>query len=286
VFARQIRICAFSEGKQTRWQPKPVPGVPGCLSGQLLPLLRLPAAEPVVRALLLRSGPGEFLFALKSRGFARFEAALPTIWVTAPTEENLDLGFLINGRFALDVGRAQLARDPAQNEDIGRHIGREFGARLGELCRAFEAPTSRQSLSVALGLAADTSPYDLWDSLWDLLVQSVRERADRDEPAERLVRHILWGSTDSGAAGYGTAARLVVMTQIMMTQIMSQLMSERKALLSLTVVRIEEDEPAAASGEQTGTQGAVPLSGKGGDALVTQPSGHTLYTQTGEQFHR
>ncbi len=203
VFARQIRFCITEGGgKPTRWQPIDVPGIAGCQTGELAPPSALLGGAAGFRAIVFRSDEGDLLFKLGSRGFERFEADVPTIWVTAPTEEYLGLGFLVNGRFALDVGRAQLARDPAQNEEMAHRLGRQFGEKLAELCRAFEKPASRAGISGALRLAGDTTPYDVWNSLWDLLVHSVSQRACRDEPAERLVRDILWSSTDGGVAGF------------------------------------------------------------------------------------
>jgi hypothetical protein len=202
VFARQIRRCVSgAEGREARWQPIDVPGAPGCRSGEIKPL------EPgggmaARRCLLFESDVGALLFSLGSRGFEPFEAEIPTVWVTAPTEEKLQVGFLLNGPFALDVGRAQLARDPEQNREAGLRLGQRLCEGLGRFFSAFEATASRGPVRQALRLAADATPFDLWNSLWDILVVSVSQRAIRDEPAERLVRDVLWAATDGGAAGF------------------------------------------------------------------------------------
>lgn len=202
VFARQIRRCVSGvEGRETRWQPIDVPGVSGCRSAEIKPL------EPgrgiaARRVLLFESDAGALLFALGGRGFEPFEAEIPTVWVTAPTEERLQVGFVVNGpSFVLDVGRAQLARDPDQNREPAVRLGQQFGERIARFFSAFDAAASRGPVRQALRLAADVTPFDLWNSLWDLLVVAVSQRAIRDEPAERLIRDVLWASTDSGAAG-------------------------------------------------------------------------------------
>jgi hypothetical protein len=205
VFARQIRHCICgAEGRETHWQPVEVPGVPGCRSGEVKPLEpgRGMAAR---RTVLFESDAGALLFGLGSRGFEPFEPEIPTVWVTAPTEERLQVGFLLNGPFALDVGRAQLARDPEQNRAAAVRLGQSFCEGVGRLFSAFEAAASRGPVQQALRLAVDVSPFDLWNSLWEMLVVSVSQRASRDEPAERLVRDVLWASTDGGAAGFVAA---------------------------------------------------------------------------------
>jgi hypothetical protein len=161
------------------------------------------------RCLLFNSDAGALLLSLGSRGFEPFEAEIPTVWVTAPTDERLEVGFLVNGPFALDVGRAQLARDPEQNREAALRLGQHFCKGITRLCSAFEKPTTRGPVIQALRFAADVTPFDLWNSLWDLLVVSVSQKAVREEPAERLIRDILWASTDSGAARF-VAARPVI----------------------------------------------------------------------------
>jgi hypothetical protein len=209
VFARQIRHCVCgAERREARWQPAEVPGVPGCRSGEVKPLQpgRGMAAR---RTLLFESDAGALLFGLGSRGFEPFEAEIPTVWVTAPTEEKLQVGFLVNGPFALDVGRAQLARDPEQNRAAAVRLGQRFCEEVSRLFSAFEATASRGPVRQALRLAADVTPFDLWNSLWEMLVVSVSQRAIRDEPAERLVRDVLWASTDGGAAGFVAAHQVI-----------------------------------------------------------------------------
>lgn len=63
--------------------------------------------------------------------------------------------------------------------------------------------------------------------------------------------------------GNGAAARLVVMAQVM-----GQFVSERKALFRFVIVRVEEDEAAAAVGKEAGAQGAITLSGQRSDPLI------------------
>jgi hypothetical protein len=48
---------------------------------------------------------------LGPRGVERFEDTIPTMWVTAPTDEKLNTGFLINGVFTPDAGAYRRIRN-------------------------------------------------------------------------------------------------------------------------------------------------------------------------------
>ena len=203
VFAQQIRQCNCGEpGTETSWTPTEVRGIAGCQTGDVKPLPSNDRKAASHRVLLFQSEAGAFLFALGSRGIEPFESDIPTVWVTAPTEEELQLGFLINGRFAIDVGRAQLARDPAQNREAAQRLGQKFGNQLAEFFKAFSAPSSRAAIQRALHFAADVNSFDIWNSLWERLVVAVSERASNDQPADQLIRDVLWQSSDHGVADF------------------------------------------------------------------------------------
>ena len=54
----------------------------------------------------------------KNTGFSSFEEETPTYWVTVPTDEKLNTGFIVNGLYKLDIGRATLHRNLDQNNDL------------------------------------------------------------------------------------------------------------------------------------------------------------------------
>jgi hypothetical protein len=203
VFARQIRRCVCgNDGAEATWEPTEVPRVSGWRSGNVKPVSSQSGKTESQRVLHFQSDAGQFLFALGSRGIESFSADVPTIWVTAPTEEALQLGFLVNGPFALDPGRAQLARDPTQNHAAAHRLGQDFGKHLADLFAAFQDSSSRIEIRTSLRMAADVQPFDLWSSLWERLVFSVSERANNDQPADQLIRDVLWCSFDSGVASF------------------------------------------------------------------------------------
>ena len=208
VFARRIRFVIFDDGEaEVKWEPKPLPGVAGSVSGVLSPTKEGTANQEVTRALLLQSEHGAALFVVGARSFGTLAGDVPTIWVTAPTLESLDLGFVLNGPFALDVGRAQLAREFSQNRDIAARLGTDVGAGL---CQLFETSSSIEGWVVLvreLRLAADTSQYVFWNSLFSLLGNAIAKRANHDRPADALVREVFWADSSRGAARFYSTCR-------------------------------------------------------------------------------
>jgi hypothetical protein len=129
--------------------------------------------------------------------------------VTAPTRELLDLGFLINGPFALDIGRAQIARESEQNREHAKNLGIRIGEQFCQLFKACESQEGWESLRGELKLAADATAYDFWDSIYELLVDSIEERSRGDKSAEQLVLDIFWKARNRGAARlYGSCCAI------------------------------------------------------------------------------
>lgn len=203
VFGRKVRRCVCGDGgNETSWQPIDVPKIVGCSTGSITSVAPRENENATRQVLLFKSDEGSLLFALGNRGFESFDSDVPTIWVTAPTEEELQLGFLVNGPFALDVGRAQLARDPTQNYHEARALGQRFGKQLGDFFVLLNASPQRNEVRDTLRFAKGVKPYDIWNSLWDRLVSAVSERTSNDQPADQLIRAILWTSSDCGAAHF------------------------------------------------------------------------------------
>lgn len=203
VFSRQIRCFQRGEdGPSFQWRPKFVPLVHGCQTGKLEPIPDNEVSISPIRALEFQSEAGNLLFALTSKGLGEFSKSIPTVWVTAPTDESLDVGFVINcSRLSLDVGRARLAHHE-QNRDAARELGAEFGRQLTQLFKASSSAEAWPKIRNTLGFASDTSPSELWNSLWDRLALAVSKKACGAEPAEQLLRAILWDSPESGVAGF------------------------------------------------------------------------------------
>ena len=112
----------------------------------------------------------------------------------------MGLGFLVNGPFALDVGRAQLAREFAQNSECAAQLGAVVG---NQLCQIYEATTSQsgwEQFRSELGLVSDATHYDFWDSLFSLIGVGIASRVKRETPADALIQEVFWANHDRGAA--------------------------------------------------------------------------------------
>jgi hypothetical protein len=193
VFARQIKQIDLRTNGQAitiAWRPRPVDGCPNLALGELQPA----GAGKVSSALgLLLSSPDvALLLALGARGFEPLPKRIPTIWVTAPTQEPCALGFAVNAAFDLDVGRAQLARSSTKNQDLAEKGSRMLAGALQQL--AVLARDWAHCCS-ALDLAANTTPYEFWNSLWAVLVEPTATVGDAE--ALRLLR-IIVGSQGLG----------------------------------------------------------------------------------------
>ena len=250
VFGRRVQCCRLSEeGKadeEVRWeQPDDVPHNPGIQAGTVRPLRSVVPNATTSNVLLFKSEAGSLLFRLGARKFERFADQEPTVWVFAPTEEQLNLGFLINGPFSLDVGRAQLARNPQQNEVAARRLGKQFGEQLEQLFESSQSPGLWIEVRKSLQLAADVASFEFWDSLWDLVAIAVAKGTTRDEPADQLVRDILWNTPDQGAAGF-YAKKKAVPTRLPGAQFKREMVSLNNVRYSLRGVLSQDDGSALA----------------------------------------
>lgn len=122
-------------------------------------------------------------FLMDSDGFSHLPDEVPTMWVTCPTDEILNAGFVVNGRFDLDVGRARIS--PKSQGSIA--CAERLGKCLAEGLRGvFLALSQAASSRVQLGIEVDD--YVFWLSLWNL-VASYKFDAGSGE----LLKGILWG---------------------------------------------------------------------------------------------
>ena len=114
-------------------------------------------------------GPkGAVLLNYGADGFCPFPRHVPTYWVTAPTKTLRDVGIVVHGEFAVDVGRNQLA-ESSGNLEIANAIGRGFGQALVAL---YDASEDWYAFCDKLELPLDLERSTLWSSLWELLASS------------------------------------------------------------------------------------------------------------------
>ena len=199
VFARRVRRCDWIRDGQTEsweWNDRPLAQSKRVCVGELRP-----SSDGQLRrqtAVVFRASEGDLFVGLDAHGVAKLEESVPAIWVTVPTKERCDLGFIVNGRFDLDVGRAQLAQDSPKNRDVADSIGRELGESLIELYD--EAGRNWDEFCDSLNLVKGASQYQFWHSLWRLFSNVTPERSTNNGDASQLVRRILWNSRNHGMA--------------------------------------------------------------------------------------
>lgn len=186
VFARKIRRCLLCDDRGTAveasWNELWRDGTGTVIAGALIPF---PGGESLTprRAITVHAGDATLLLALDSHGVSRVPETVPTVWVTAPTEERLDLGYVVNGPFVLDVGRSQVDWNSSENGALFARLGPAFGEGL---IRLFEATGGGwPGIAHLLGVSGD-DPYSFWESAWAALTG--------EGTAPPLLHEMMWGA--------------------------------------------------------------------------------------------
>ncbi len=146
--------------------------------------------------LLFSLSGGKILFRLDKKGLVKFDKNIPQIWVTVPTLETNNLGFLVNAQFDIDVGRTQLAFNTENNYKITEKIAFDFYKKIEELYNISQ--NDFEKFKSALGLSNTTTNYDFWKSLFDILTFN----RDEDNKSIDIAYKIMWGDKNSGYWGF------------------------------------------------------------------------------------
>lgn len=189
VFARYISTIVLNDGYEVSWNPWKVSEVRGALVGRIT-LREQDGSGDETSGLLLRNELGSLLLRLDSCGVSCFDEEIPTVWVMAPTDECLGTGFIVNGAFNIDVGRAQLSRDLSENERIALRLGELLGEQLTELFMRSLQEDDWSLLVKELGLADGTSPYQFFHSLFEVLTNV--KATHSSEPGHKLLHDMVW----------------------------------------------------------------------------------------------
>lgn len=118
---------------------------------------------------------GGLLIGYSSTGFKRLPIDIPAIWVVAPTKEIEGVGFAVNGTFEVDAGRTSLSKASQSNEiqKIGLHLGECFEAMfMGIESQGWD------SFKEHLGLSTGLTPYEFWESFWNVLTEGWVDKRD------------------------------------------------------------------------------------------------------------
>ena len=194
VFARHISTIVLGDGYEVNWNPCKLSEVEGAYAGRIT--LREPdGSDEEATVLLMRNELGSILLRLDATGVSCFDEEVPTVWVMAPTDECLGTGFIVNGAFNIDVGRAQLSRDLSENERIALRLGELLGEQLLKLFERSRKECDWALLVEELGLAETTSPYQFFNSLFDVLTNV--KATHSSEPGHKLLHDMVWKADKS-----------------------------------------------------------------------------------------
>jgi hypothetical protein len=193
-FSRMIRDVEIyhPDGSKlhAQWAPRPLTDCSGCSVGRV-------QLGPGVTQLVIKmdSEKGALLLAVGPEGFLELPDDLPNIWVTAPISESDHVGFAINGPFEIDAGRFRLAAGSSLNRNLGSELGKLLERLLGKML-SMEWSLLRSELQ----LAETTSPYQLWYSLWSVLLGRLPRI-----PHESAVRAIAQPLTEAALSGLSSS---------------------------------------------------------------------------------
>lgn len=199
VFSRALRSVHLDMKDGNRvidWLPmKPVEGVE---VGET----NIPGTpSQISRLLVLRAKNGAVALKLGAHGCEVIESEVAPVWVTVPTRESDQIGFVINGAFQLDAGRGRLAGNQSSNVLMMREIGREIGERLYYLLQAHDDPNTWASRRAELGLVMDCTPAQFLASIWQTLSKRTlagAESSDLQKLAGELVIEAFVGWCERG----------------------------------------------------------------------------------------
>jgi hypothetical protein len=192
VFSRAITKYRFindiedNDSKLFTWERKPFLRIQGVEVNKITI-----KGEDSLR-LCLRTASGSALLLDMTERDGRLSCTTPdapTFWVTAPTKEKLDVGFILNAAFKVTTGRTKL--DPTgQNKELANNIGIALGQLLKKLCEA-----NWEDVKVALGFSSVDS-YSFWEFLWKELAVNWQKLGTNEQ--RDLISGILGGDRGMG----------------------------------------------------------------------------------------
>ena len=193
IFSRAITTYRFIEDKIDihqelfTWERQPFLGIQGIEVNRI----KINGEDSIRLCLRTASGSALLLDMIeKDNRLKCTTPEIPTFWVTAPTQEKLSVGFIVNAAFKVTTGRTKL--DPTgNNKQLADSIGIAFAQLLNELCEA-----NWEDLKDALGFL-EVDSYSFWEFLWKELAISWQKLDNNDERFD-LISRILGGDHGMG----------------------------------------------------------------------------------------
>ena len=168
AFSRNIRsIDIVSDGGRdlaVTWEGKQLIGCENSFVGHI--------RQSETDSLMLKFNltDGALLIAVGVSGFVDLPKHIPSIWVTAPINEQESLGFAINAMFEVDAGRSRLSAsvDENQHQYLANRIGKQLARELEGLRASVD--NRWDSIVSVLQFSPNIKPYHFWASLWKVLM--------------------------------------------------------------------------------------------------------------------
>lgn len=224
IFSRQIKqiVTVVDQVQETiRFQAMPLAAVAG------LRVVRSNSSQYLVFGCSFKADqqPASLLFALDTHGLKKMPSGISNLWITTPTQERSDIGWVLNAPLKPDAGRQVLARQNPQNHEIARLTALQWGEQLVRLYDYQVADWSAFAKSLALHDSATLFAW--WKSFWVIVTQGKCVLAFENlNHGGELLNWLAWGQ-DIGAARHlytsrptipngfeGTQERLMHLDQI------------------------------------------------------------------------
>lgn len=174
VFAKRIKQCRLINSetnlppKELSWQPNQVLDIEDIEFGYL-EIKENPLSNSrwlTKQALCLKIEEKASLLLCFKEDSGKIKSSLPsdipTLWVTAPTTEKLELGFLLNAQFNITTGRQKFI-ESEDNKQLAEEIGHLLGKQLFELFNASQGYWNELKKSLDL---QNINEYDFWYFIW------------------------------------------------------------------------------------------------------------------------
>lgn len=185
VFSKAIKTCklvdSYCQETTLHWNPSSVLNIPTVETGKYQTgsntqnsiLLCLKTGGETKASLVLG------LFEKNGCLYNALPEKIPTFWVTAPTREELFLGFVLNANFDITTGRESLVKSSVRNRELAQVIGKNLGEVLHSLFRASEG--NWQALAKTFGFT-NIDEYEFWNFLW----KELAVRWQQKDPSEGI----------------------------------------------------------------------------------------------------
>ena len=154
--------------------------------------------------MMLRLSQAQLLLNMKQNALCPFSGDIPTFWATAPTRLLLDVGFIINGNFDLDTGRAVLNMSSSKNQEYADALSSDLFMVFVYIWDILKNGTE-QGLEGTVGgnIFAPQNAYNLLKSFWETFTNyrnpNIWQLKQQDKSIE-LLRRIIW--CENSAGGY------------------------------------------------------------------------------------